>query len=142
MNGRAAAPQFPSRFGIYILAAFLFLGCSSTGDVDAIRDRDWMLTSLASMSVPSDRPPTIRFQPDGRVAANTGCNTAGGDYRVDGNRLDIGTMAMTRRACADERRNELESAFVSAIERTESFRIAGDSLELLDASGGVLARFR
>ena len=112
-------------------------------DVDALRDREWKLTWVERFStIPPDGTPSIRFGSDGNMGAQTGCNSGGAGYTVEGNRLSIGPMALTKRACLESARNELEAAYVGAIQRTRRFRIANGELELLSDDGTVVARFR
>jgi heat shock protein HslJ len=120
-------------------------GCTTSNAQDQeLRDRDWTLVSVdGAPSVPSDQTaPTIRFGSDGRLSGNTGCNSASADFTVNGDRLTIGMMISTKRACLEQRRNELERAYMAALNATRRFRIVKEELELLDESGSVVARFR
>jgi heat shock protein HslJ len=129
---------------ILMLAMFLGAhGCATMPQGDVLVDREW---SFAWMDGVSSIPrgvavPSIRFGSDGRLGGNTGCNSAGAAYAVEGDRLTISSMFTTKRACADPAGNEIERKFVAALERTRRFRIAGGELELLDDGGTVLARF-
>lgn len=125
-------------------ALLLVAACISAPLAPDFRDRQWTLVSVDGVaSLPSGAAtPTIVFDSDERVSANTGCNSAGGPYTVDGDRLTIGTLIMTRRACADPAGNDLERAYVRALEGTRRYRIVDAKLELLDEGGNVLARFR
>lgn len=128
-----------------ILALWLFLaGCAGGAAVEDLRDRDWRLVAVTGFqSIPDGATtPTARFATDGRFAANTGCNSAGAAYTVEGDRLTIRPLLATKRACADPEGNSLESAYLEAIEQTRSFRIANDRLELLSGEGTVVAQFR
>lgn len=132
------------RLIILILASSLGVaGCTSAPDVDALRDRPWSLTSVEGFpSLPSGvSTPTITFGPDGRLAANTGCNSAGAAYTAEGDALTIQAVMSTRRACLNAEGNRLEHAYVSALERTRRFRITDSELQLLDGSDRVLAHF-
>lgn len=128
------------------LTIFLALaGCTTSNAQDQeLRDRDWTLVSVdGASSVPSDQTaPTIRFGADGRLAGNTGCNSASADFTVNGDRLTIGMMITTKRACVERSRNELERAYIEALTATRRFRIVKNELELLNESGSVVARFR
>jgi heat shock protein HslJ len=125
------------------LALLLMTGCTTTTSTE-LTDRTWSLAAVDGIaSLPSGvATPTIRFGSDGRVSGNTGCNGAGGGYELNEQRLTIGPLTVTRRACAAREGNELEHAYIRAVEATRQFRIAGGELELLDASGAVVARFR
>ena len=131
-----------------LMTLFLILatagGCAMTATDGQLRDRDWTLVSVEGFDALPDgvSTPTIRFGTDGRLSGNTACNRAGADYTVEGDRLTINSMFSTKRACADPQGNALERAYMTAVEGARSYRIASGELELLDASGKVLARFR
>jgi heat shock protein HslJ len=76
---------------------------------------------------------TLRFA-DGRVAGFAGCNRFSGSYRLDGERLSLGSMAVTRMACPEPAMT-LERAFLAAF--TGDLRVAlhGDRLDLVAAGG-------
>lgn len=86
--------------------------------------------------------PMVRFDTDGRFSGNTGCNSAGASYTVDGEKLNIRPLLTTKRACIETAANEIERAYLAAIEKTRAFRIENGQLELLSADGAVVARFR
>ena len=127
---------------ILILAAGM--ACTMPATSGPLRDREWTLSwveGFDSFPVRDAATPTIRFGSDGRLSANTGCNSAGATYTADNGRLTMGDMMLTKRACIDTPGNQVESAFVRAIGATRSYRVANDQLELLDGDGGVVARF-
>lgn len=119
-------------------------GCSVPAADDQLRDRDWTLVWIEGFdTLPSGvSMPTINFGSDGRLSGNTACNRAGAGYTVEGDRLTINALITTKRACLDPQGNALERAYVAAVEGTRTYRITNGELELLDASGKVLARFR
>lgn len=128
-----------------MLTLATIVGCSTMPAAnEEFRDRDWSLVWVEGFdSMPSGvAMPTIRFGTDGRLSGNAGCNRAGADYTVDGNQLTIAAVISTKRACIDPRGNALESAYLQAVDATRSYRIANGQLELLDAGGKVVARFR
>jgi heat shock protein HslJ len=133
---------------VRLMTLFLILatavGCAMTAADVPLRDRDWTLVSIEGFdSLPGGvSTPTIRFDSDGRLSGNTGCNRAGADYTVAGDRLTIKPMFSTKRACVDPQGNALERAYLTAVEATRSYRMNDGQLELLDDSGKVLARFR
>lgn len=128
---------------LFLTILFTMPGCTTSGAVEDLRDRDWSLVWIEGFStMPSGvATPTARFGADGRFGGNTGCNSAGANYTAEGDRLTIETMITTKRACVEPAGNELERAYVSAMERTRRFRIVNGQLELLDDGGIVLARF-
>jgi heat shock protein HslJ len=127
---------------LLLLSLLIASACTTSPGGAPFQDREWTLTSVEGISsLPAGPAPTLRFGSDGRVSGNSGCNMAGADYTVDGGRLNIAALMMTKRACAEQSRNELEAAFVAAVQSARSFRITDGTLELLDESGQVVARF-
>lgn len=123
-----------------LIAALALVACASGASSGELLDREWKLVSPATPS--GVATPTLRFESDGRVSGNTGCNMTSGSYTTTGDELSIGPLVTTRRACAEERGNELERTYVGAIESARRFRIVNGELELLDGGGTVVARFR
>lgn len=133
------------RFAIAVSLFLALTACTTSKASEDLVGRTWTLETIAGFaSLPSDvATPTIRFAPDGHFSGNTGCNNGGASYRIEGDdRMVIEAMVTTKRACANPEGNSLERAYVDAIGKTRTFRIANERLELLDGSGNVVARFR
>lgn len=75
-----------------------------------------------------------------RVGGATGCNTMGGGYTADGDRIDFSQLMSTKMACIEEDRMRQETRFLSALERADRYAISGDMLTL-SAGDSVVARF-
>ena len=74
-----------------------------------------------------------------RVSGFGGCNRFSGSYLLDAgaNRLRLGALAISKMACVGR---DFETPFLRALGNVASTRITDSHLELLDASGVVLAR--
>ena len=99
-------------------------------------------TGQAIISVLAGTEPTVTFADGGRSSGNvtmdTGCNTARGDWKLDGNRLTIGPLATTLKACASpEGVMDQETALVHALESAHTVDIAPGELVILDARGRI-----
>ncbi|MEJ7695513.1 MAG: META domain-containing protein [Candidatus Limnocylindrales bacterium] len=66
-------------------------------------------------------------------------NQFSGPARGDDARLTLGPLTLTRKGGAPDA-TDAETAFVSALESTASYRVEVDRLELLDADGQTLVR--
>ncbi len=107
----------------------------------SLAGREWALESLAGEAIPAatgGRPITITFA-DGRVSGSGGCNRFSGTYTLTGDALQFGPLAATKMACPAM---ELEGRVFAALQAVRRWKVVAGSLELLDASGKVLARFR
>ena len=78
---------------------------------------------------------------EGRVSGTTGCNRYRGPYRLEGSSLSLGSLAMTRMACIPPR-DAVERAMTAALEATAGYAVNGDILELTNADGETVLRFR
>ena len=61
-----------------------------------------------------------------------------GGYRIEGNRIEFGKLALTLMACPAGM--EQEQAFLGALGEAARWRVTGSHLELFDAGGAVIAR--
>lgn len=80
-----------------------------------------------------DRP-FIRFEAEGRVAGNAGCNRFFGSYEADGGSLRIGALGTTRMACIPEMMAD-EKRFLDALGKAVAFAREGTRLVIKDAAG-------
>jgi heat shock protein HslJ len=102
----------------------------------------------AAMSVAVDRPATVRFEEDGFVTGNDGCNQFGtgevdGDtqdglrYQLDGDRLVLsGAPVSTQVACPDV--EEYVDRFWAALTGTATWSVDADRLSLVGEDGRVV----
>jgi heat shock protein HslJ len=108
-----------------------------------LRSTYWKLIALGTTPVnvaDSQREPHIIIQPDSkRVNGSGGCNRMFGSYELNGDALAFTGVASTKMACQDGM--DIETSFLPALQRVARWRITGQQLELLDASGGVVAKF-
>ncbi|MCX7349650.1 MAG: META domain-containing protein, partial [Alphaproteobacteria bacterium] len=95
---------------------------------------DWVLAGQAGQHAPF-----LRFD-GGRVGGQGGCNRFGARYEMDGDRLSFSPLMATRMACRPDIM-EAEQAFFDMLGKVRGVKLDGDTLELTDAQGKVLARF-
>ena len=106
----------------------------------------WRLVELEgqpSLAGGGAREPHLIFsRTDGadRVGGATGCNSMGGKYQIDGDRIRFAEIFSTKMACVEEDRMRQETRFVGALGRADGYAISGDTL-VLRAGETVLARF-
>jgi len=74
-----------------------------------------------------------------RVSGYSGCNDMTGSYTLKGAQLTFGQVGGTMMACMDGM--ELEQKFHLMFPRVAAWRIDGETLQLLDGAGTVLATF-
>lgn len=104
----------------------------------------WRLVALGDAPVvvaDAARAPHLAFAAEGgRLSGSDGCNRMVGGYALDGARLSFPGIGATRMACPEGM--EQAAAFARALHATAAHRVSGDLLELIDASGRVVARLQ
>ena len=106
---------------------------AGTWVVSGVRRVDELVPPIAGTSLTAD------FDESNRVSGSAGCNRYTAAYTASDAEIHISAAASTRMFCADPPGvMEQEAAFLAALAEAASFRLAGDSLQLLDASGSVL----
>jgi heat shock protein HslJ len=119
-------------------------GCGRVRPPAEVRNIYWKLTELGDTpiaEVTEPREPHLRLATEeSRATGSTGCNSFSGPYQLDGDRLRLGPLAMTRMACLDEALNRQEQDYVRALEATDRFAISNGQLVLYEDRRAV-ARF-
>jgi len=100
---------------------------------------DWRPSFLSASDLPARDHMVIRFDANGTLSGNGGCNLFHGAYNVAGNHIQIGPIASTRKGCPGLIQSE--TAFFASLRAATSFSQDGDTLTLFDAGGAKLAEF-
>jgi heat shock protein HslJ len=101
----------------------------------------WLAEDIAGRGVIDNAQSTLEISPDGSVSGNTAVNRYHGKAALDGQGIELGPLAMTRRA-GPPALMEQESRFIRELEKARLFRIEDSGLlYLLDADGNTLLRF-
>lgn len=100
----------------------------------------WVLSTVGGNPAEKGRRDAfLTFKPDGGVAGNTGCNTLGAVYALDGEQLSFSPVMTTRMYCHEVARTE--QALLVAMDDTRRFVVEGDTLHLVSSGGTTLATF-
>lgn len=101
----------------------------------------WLAEDIAGGGVLDSVQTTLEVSNDGTVSGSTAVNRYGGKALIDGNKITLGQLVMTRRAGPPALMDQ-ESKFVAALEKVASFQVDDAGLlNLLDAEGKDLIRF-
>ncbi len=80
-------------------AALVLGGCTSiAGDQRTFDGTRWRVAAISGQETPLESNYRMAFDA-GRISGQFGCNHFGGDYRVRGDILTTGAVAMTEMAC-------------------------------------------
>lgn len=104
----------------------------------ALNGTRWMIASLDGRPVRTARTTDIRFTAS-RVQGNAGCNSFGGAYRLDGDRLSAGQVISTKMACVGPGM-DVEGRFFDIIANAQVARSGADAITLRGQGGSVELR--
>ncbi|MCX6699513.1 MAG: META domain-containing protein [Methanomicrobiales archaeon] len=145
------------------IAAFLFITCvMCTGGAfasfilvpgagiaqatdNSLTNTDWQLVSIdsGSLQVPiaAGSKVTLKFNNDGSIGGSGGINLYFGSYTQDGTTVTFGPIGCTEMA-GPEPLMDQESTYFRLLDSARSFHIAGRTLELSDAAGHTVLKFK
>jgi heat shock protein HslJ len=126
----------------FIVAAYILTACSS--NVSASLAGTWKLKSSGLSTNLTPAAPNVDaaviFGSDGTVNGNVGCNSFGGNYKVDGNTITFGSIASTLMACADPIAQQ-ESVIFNVFVNTATFNVDGNTLTITSSDGQSVVVF-
>lgn len=125
-------------------------GCGTVGKKEVapaapanLLDTHWRLTQVGEVVVPNPagtREVYFSLQSQNpNVVGFSGCNRMFGHYALAGEQLKFDQIGGTRMFC--DVRMELEQRFLAMFEYVAAWKISGNTLQLLNASGGTVAGF-
>jgi XRE family transcriptional regulator, regulator of sulfur utilization len=103
---------------------------------------NWVVVELGGTPVPltpAERQPTLQFVAGGHVTGSDGCNRLRATYRLRGDKLTFGPLAVTRMACPGL--EPLTARFEAALKRATRWRLASDRLQLFGTDDVLLVAF-
>ena len=110
---------------------------SSGAEITAIK---WRAVSIGDEAIPANSGIYIRFEVDGSIEGNAGCNGFFGSLEQRDSGVGVGPLGTTRMACPDPIMSR-EMSFIDAVQKMASFQSTSDSLSLMDEEGDVLVEF-
>jgi heat shock protein HslJ len=140
-NTRLRAWEVIAAIGLIGLMALTLLACSSpSGDTVKLEGITWVLKSYGDAANPTQaitgHEPTLTFDKEKmNISGNSGVNSYGGDYTVDGNKLTCSKMMQTLMASTDPALNSQETAFMKILGSVTSFKIESRQLTITSSNG-------
>jgi heat shock protein HslJ len=120
------------------LLALVAAGCLTTSEV--LVDRPWKLVEIVGAPpVDPDGIGGVSFGTDGRYQVNTGCQSGGGTYHLDGNRIMLDSEVLQPSPC-DEAMAAQDAILLGVVEGRPRFEIDTRTgrLRLTSEAGDVL----
>jgi heat shock protein HslJ len=122
---------------LFVLIALV--ACNSAGPSGniALEGTEWRAVSVAGQAPVPRQEPTIAFGA-GVVKGSGGCNSYGGNARIDAGRLIVDQVASTLRACLDDRANRMEQTFLAVLGSKPAIGIRDGRLVLQSDAGEIV----
>lgn len=121
-----------------LLAGGVTVACSDTssggseqpGELpEALGDRVWVLDPATSTpTIAGEGTVTMTFE-SGRVSGQAPCNSYNAEFTIDGDQLELGSIATTRMAC-DPATSEAETTYLEALGQVDRVAVDGDRVTL------------
>lgn len=123
-----------------LIAAFLILlsACAAEQSEPAapLAPGSYVLREMKGTVMPQD---TIRLELDGaRMTGTAGCNSFGASYLIEGEALEIGAIALTKRYCMDRKVMAREEVFIRALGSASSVRREAGTVVIETAEGPLV----
>ena len=108
----------------------MLMACSAFPSTnDSLEGTRWELYAYRKTGPIEDSTITISFE-DGQINGFSGCNTYGGEYRVDGGRIEFGMLMSTAMACADPAMMEQETMYLQFLGDAQRFEMVDGQLQI------------
>ena len=122
----------------FLLAITLFIlaACSSAGtDITG----DWKLISYGDAASTTPAIPhvdtSIKFDANGQISGNVGCNSFGGDYKVSGDKITFNSIMSTLMYCEETSSQEQTILSIFSDNKNLKIQMNGETLTITSADG-------
>jgi heat shock protein HslJ len=132
-------------FQILIICLLLGLpACSSASNLAELTNSPWALESYGPVNSPlkalADIKTSLIFKNNGSLSGNVGCNSFGGNFRVNESQLIFGPAMSTMMACPEQIMQQ-EGEVLKVFNGTTKFSVSSNSLTITSSDGQNAATF-
>ena len=131
------------QIAVLTLAVAVLLSLGACGVVgppagDPLEGTSWVLKTYGGASLIPGTEITATFD-EGQVRGSSGCNTYGGSYEVDGDKITMTDLYNTEMACMDPQGvMDQETEYLELLRDAQAFQVEGAELVIEAASDEVL----
>ena len=98
----------------------------------------WQVKTFAGQTPLADHPITFEFDNEGSVSGDASCNRFGGSCKIEGDKIEVGPLRSTRRACEPDIMQQ-EHKFLALLGAATTWAMDGDELVLTAPDGEIRA---
>jgi heat shock protein HslJ len=129
---------------VFVMAGMMLAACRDASSSSLLGD--WKLVSYGSPSkltpAVADVDTSLVFDKEGKVSGSVGCNSFGGDYKVDGTKITFESVVSTLMFCEGPVGDQ-ETTTLNVLAGEATFALDGNNLTITSADGSsviVLAK--
>ena len=122
-----------------LLTATAALAMETNRQTATIPGSAWQVTTFAGQTPLTDHAITFEFDNEGNIAGDGSCNRFGGSCKIEGDKLEIGPLRSTRRACQPEIMQQ-EHKFLALLGAVTAWSMDGEELVLTGPDGEIRAK--
>ncbi len=113
----------------------------AASDNHGLVGNEWIIEDIDNSGIIDRSRVTMNFGADGRLSGSASCNRLTGSYALSGSMLSVGTIAVTRMACAPALMNQ-EQRFLEILGDVSQYRFDDTGALIVSTSDGrdILAR--
>jgi len=122
---------------VYIIV-MLLSACGGTSELPKLEGITWELTAINGNPPIAGTQPTLQFD-SGQASGNASCNSFGGEYEVQGDKIGFGALVQTEMFCmSPEGAMDQESTYLRMLENAVTFELNGGVLTIVTGPGESL----
>jgi heat shock protein HslJ len=122
-----------------LLSITASLAMETNKQTATLPDSAWQVTTFAGQATLADHPITFEFDNEGNIAGDGSCNRFGGSCKIEGDKIEVGPLRSTRRACEPDITQQ-EQKFLALLGTTTAWSIEGAELILTSPDGEIRAK--
>ena len=99
----------------------------------------WQVTTFAGQTPLDDHPITFEFDTEGNISGDASCNRFGGSCKIEGDKIEVGPLRSTRRACEPDIMQQ-EHKFLALLAAATAWSMDGEEIVLTAPEGEIRAK--
>jgi heat shock protein HslJ len=121
-----------------LLTATAALAMETNKQTATLPGSAWQVKTFAGQTPLADHAITFEFDNEGNIVGDGSCNRFGGSCKIEGDKIEVGPLRSTRRACEPDIMQQ-EQKFLALLAAATAWSIDGDVLILTAPDGEIRA---
>jgi len=121
-----------------LLTATATLAMETNQPTPTLPGSAWQVKTFAGQTPLADHAITFEFDNEGNIVGDGSCNRFGGSCKIEGDKIEVGPLRSTRRACEPDIMQQ-EQKFLALLAAATAWSIDGDVLILTAPDGEIRA---